>query len=73
MIASGGIRTPLDVAKALALGADLVGIAGPFLRAADESLDAAHQLAREITVTLRIAMFCVGARTPRELRGTLLT
>jgi isopentenyl-diphosphate delta-isomerase len=73
LIASGGIRTPLDVAKALALGADLVGIAGPFLRAADESLDAAHRLAREITETLRIAMFCVAARTPRELRGTLLT
>jgi isopentenyl-diphosphate Delta-isomerase len=72
LIASGGIRSALDVAKALALGADLVGIAGPFLRAADESLDTAFEVAREIAETLRIAMFCVGARTPYELRGTLL-
>ncbi len=72
LIASGGIRPGLDVPKALALGADLVGIAGPFLRAADESLEAAQELARELVETLRIAMFCVGARTPAGLRGTLL-
>jgi isopentenyl-diphosphate Delta-isomerase len=72
LIASGGIRSALDVATALALGADLVGLAGPFLRAADDSLEAAHELAREIAETLRIAMFCVGARRPGELRGTLL-
>lgn len=72
LIASGGIRSALDVAKALALGADLVGIAGPFLRAADEGLDTALELAREISETLRIAMFCVGARRPPDLRGTLL-
>ena len=72
IIASGGVRSALDVAKALALGADLVGIAGPFLRAADEGLDTALELAREISETLRIAMFCVGARRPPDLRGTLL-
>jgi isopentenyl-diphosphate delta-isomerase len=72
LIASGGIRDGIDVAKALALGADLIGIAGPFLRAADVSEEAADELARELTQTLRIAMFCTGARTPRDLRGTLL-
>jgi isopentenyl-diphosphate Delta-isomerase len=72
LIASGGVRCGLDVSKALALGADLVGIAGPFLRAANESLDVARELARELVETLRIAMFCVGARTPRDLRGTLI-
>ncbi|HYL27772.1 MAG TPA: type 2 isopentenyl-diphosphate Delta-isomerase [Candidatus Nitrosotalea sp.] len=71
LIASGGIRNGLDVAKALALGADLVGIAGPFLRAAHESLEAADALARELIETLRIAMFCTGARTPRDLRGAV--
>ncbi len=72
IIASGGIRPGLDVPKALALGADLVGIAGPFLRAADESTEAAADLARECVETLRIAMFCTGSRTVRELRGTLI-
>lgn len=73
LIASGGIRSALDAAKALALGADLVGIAGPFLRAADDGLDTALELGHEIAETLRIAMFCVGARRPADLRGTLLS
>jgi isopentenyl-diphosphate delta-isomerase len=67
LIASGGVRDGLDVAKALALGADVVGIAGPFLRAADRGVEAADELARELIETLRIAMFCTGARTPRDL------
>ena len=71
LIASGGIRPGLDVPKAIALGADLVGIAGAFLRAAAEGFEAADELAREIVQTLRVAMFCVGARRPRELRGSL--
>jgi isopentenyl-diphosphate delta-isomerase len=71
LIASGGIRTGLEAAKALALGADLVGIAGPFLRAADQSLETALEVAREYVETLRIAMFCVGAQRLTELRGRL--
>jgi isopentenyl-diphosphate delta-isomerase len=71
LFASGGIRTGIDVAKAIALGADLVGVAGPFLRAADTSEEAAHELALELTETLRVAMFCVGARNPAGLRGTI--
>jgi isopentenyl-diphosphate delta-isomerase len=71
LIASGGIRTGLDVAKALALGANLVGIAGPFLRAANKGFEAADELAQEFVETLRIAMFCVGARTIAELPATI--
>jgi isopentenyl-diphosphate Delta-isomerase len=72
LIASGGVRDGIDVAKALALGADCVGIAGPFLRAANASAHAADALARELVETLRIVMFCVAARRPADLRGTLL-
>jgi isopentenyl-diphosphate Delta-isomerase len=73
LIASGGILSGLDIAKAIVLGADLAGVAGPFLRAADESLDAALDLAREYIETLRIAMFCTAARTLSELRDVTLT
>jgi isopentenyl-diphosphate Delta-isomerase len=69
LIASGGIRSGVDVVKALALGADLVGVAGPFLRAADRSPAAADELARELVETLRIAMFCLGATSLRTLRA----
>jgi isopentenyl-diphosphate Delta-isomerase len=72
LFASGGIRTGLDVAKAVTLGADLAGIAGPFLRAADRGPHEADALARELIETLRVAMFCVGARTLGELRAAPL-
>jgi isopentenyl-diphosphate delta-isomerase len=71
LIASGGIFSGLDVGKALALGAGLAGIAGPFLRAAARGEADAAQLARELIETLRIAMFCSGARRVVDLRGTV--
>jgi isopentenyl-diphosphate Delta-isomerase len=70
IFASGGIRDGIDAAKAIALGADLVGVAGPFLRAAAEGEEAAWDLGRELVETLRIAMFSVGARTLADLRFT---
>ncbi len=70
IVASGGIAGGLDVAKAIALGADIVGIAGPFLRAALAGEERAHELACEIVETLRVAMFALGLPTLRALRGT---
>jgi isopentenyl-diphosphate delta-isomerase len=70
LIASGGIRDGIHAVKAIALGADVVGIAGGFLRAADRGLDDANDLARELTETLRVAMFSLGTPTLRQLRGT---
>ena len=70
IFASGGVRDGIDIAKAIALGADLVGIAGPFLRAAAQGEDAAADFARECVEVLRIAMFGVGARTLSELHRT---
>ncbi len=68
VIGSGGVRDPLDVALALALGADLVGAARPFLLAASESLAALDVLIRTWIAVLRLVMFSTGSRTPRELR-----
>jgi isopentenyl-diphosphate delta-isomerase len=70
LIASGGLRTGMDLAKSLALGADLGGLAGPFLKAANVSSQAVVDLADEIADMLRIAMFCSGARNVQDLKGT---
>jgi isopentenyl-diphosphate delta-isomerase len=61
VFASGGLRDGVDVAKGIALGAQLGGMAGPFLKAAAESDAAALSLAGEVIQELRICMFGVGA------------
>jgi isopentenyl-diphosphate delta-isomerase len=70
IVASGGIRDGVDIAKAIALGADVAGVAGGFLRAAEADADAPKDLAQELIETLRVVMFCVGARTIADLRRT---
>jgi isopentenyl-diphosphate delta-isomerase len=62
LFASGGIRDGMDVAKALALGANLAGIAGPFLRAAADGEDACYAFAEALIEVLRIVMFATGAK-----------
>ena len=60
LIASGGVRSGVQVAKCLALGADLVGLAGPLLAPASESPQALHDAVWIIRRQLEIAMFCCG-------------
>lgn len=68
IMASGGVRSGLDVAKAISLGADLVGLAAPFGKAALESQDAVESVVLKLEKELKIAMFGVGARTIEELK-----
>jgi isopentenyl-diphosphate delta-isomerase len=68
LIASGGVRNGIDVAKALTLGADSVGIAGPLVRAAAAGDDALEETVSVILEELRLAMFCVGAARVFDLR-----
>jgi isopentenyl-diphosphate delta-isomerase len=70
VIASGGIRDGIDVAKVIALGASLAGIAGPFLKAAVDSSAAVESTITEITTVLRVAMFSAGAANLSQLAET---
>ena len=72
VFASGGLRDGIDIAKCIALGADLGGIAGAFLKAADSSLDEVRQLIWAISMELRIAMFACGAKDIEALQKTAL-
>jgi isopentenyl-diphosphate delta-isomerase len=72
VIGSGGVRNGLDLAKALALGSDLVGMAYPFLCAAQESAESVAETVRRTVHELKIVMFCAGTRTISELRRTPL-
>jgi isopentenyl-diphosphate delta-isomerase len=69
LIASGGIRTGVEAAKAIALGADAVALATPFLQPATVSPEAIGEKIREILEELRTAMFCVGARNLQGLKS----
>ncbi len=72
IIASGGLRDGLDIAKCIALGAEIGGIAGPFLKAANESVDAVRQIIWEISTEIRIALFVSGAADIAALKHTPL-
>lgn len=72
LIASGGIRTGVEAAKAIALGADAVALATPFLQPATVSPEAVGEKVWEILEGLRTAMFCLGARNLQELKNVPL-
>src|SRR4028118_708114 len=60
LIASGGLRDGLDIAKAIALGADIAGLALPFLQAAAESTDAVESLVQLLSAEITTVLFCTG-------------
>ena len=71
IFASGGIRTGVDAAKAIALGADIAGAGLPFLEPATRSAEAVSDVLDVIVDALRIAIFATGCRRPSDLPGAL--
>ncbi|BBY65213.1 type 2 isopentenyl-diphosphate Delta-isomerase [Mycolicibacterium helvum] len=69
LVASGGIRTGSDAAKALALGADVVALARPLLSAAIESAGAVVDWLQRFVDELRVCLHGCGATDLAALRG----
>ncbi len=72
VLASGGLRTGTDIAKCLALGASLGGMAGPFLKAAAISPEAVLQTIAELRRAIQVCMFAAGAGSISQLQATPL-
>lgn len=69
LVASGGIRSGLDAAKAIVLGADLVGLALPLLKPAMESWEKVLKLLKRIREELKLAMVLTGSESIEELKS----
>ena len=68
VFASGGIKDGLDIAKCIALGATLGGMAGQFLKAAAISTEKAIEMMKLTKRQIEVTMFASGAGTLDELR-----
>ena len=69
LIASGGVRSGIDMVKAMILGASLCGIASPFLEPAVESADKVVEVIGALKREFTTAMFLLGMKNTRELFG----
>lgn len=68
LISTGGVRNGLDMARALALGATLVGMGFPFLKAANESYEKVCELLETVVAQMKVAMQLSGAASIAQLR-----
>ncbi|MEM7403558.1 MAG: type 2 isopentenyl-diphosphate Delta-isomerase [Myxococcota bacterium] len=69
LIASGGIRSGVDMVKAMILGASLCGMAKPFLQPAMESVHSVLKLIRTLQRQFQVAMFLLGIKNVQQLQG----
>lgn len=67
LIASGGLKTGLDAAKAIALGANVAGFARSLLLAADQSVEAVQAEVEVLLAELKTVLFCTGVARVQDL------
>lgn len=72
VIASGGLRNGVEIAKCIALGATLGGMASPFLKAAVQSIEHTIETIDDLRRQLQVCMFVSGAGTIEQLQHTRL-
>ncbi len=68
IIGSGGVRNGLDAAKIISLGADLTGMAMPFLKSQQKNSIKIEELITKFNKELRIASFLTGSKSIKELK-----
>lgn len=71
IFASGGLRDGLDIAKCIALGATLGGMAGTFLRLATISSEKVAEKVELTRLQIKVAMFSTGSASPKDLANKL--
>jgi isopentenyl-diphosphate delta-isomerase len=67
VIASGGIRNGVDISKCIALGADLCGIASPYLKAAKVSTRKTIESVEVTLAEVKISLFASGVKNIKDL------
>lgn len=70
LVASGGMKTGVDAAKAITIGADIIGYARHLLQAATESPEAVMETMEQIELELKMTMFGIGVKNLTELKNT---
>ncbi len=68
IIASGGVRSGLDIAKSIAVGADMAGIALPALKAASKGVKELNSFINKLKIEFKASLFLTGCRRASELR-----
>ncbi|MCS7125602.1 MAG: type 2 isopentenyl-diphosphate Delta-isomerase [Aigarchaeota archaeon] len=69
VVASGGVRTGLDIAKSISIGASMAGIARPLLKPAQENVQSILEYLMRLIKELKTAMYLVGCRNIFELKN----
>ncbi|MEJ8777077.1 type 2 isopentenyl-diphosphate Delta-isomerase [Pseudogracilibacillus sp. ICA-222130] len=70
IVSSGGMKTGVDAAKAIAIGADVIGYARALLKAATQSVEQVLEVMDQIEFELKMTMFGIGVSTIEELKNT---
>jgi isopentenyl-diphosphate delta-isomerase len=73
IIASGGVKTGVEMAKSIALGASLCGNASEFLKKVTESRAECENFLEALSLELKIAMFCTGSKNIQELKSARIS